>query len=232
MSEGRSLSGEFIHYQVSEMIMKVFQLFQKQKNSEKRTPAQPAIIVSGLPRSGTSMMMKMLEAGGVNVLTDNIRTPDDSNPKGYYEFERVKKLKDGDNSWLEGSGGKVVKVISALLEYLPPEHTYRIIFMKRNIEEVLASQKQMLISRGEPTDKVSNAEMARLFQEHLHKVDNWLSLHSNIETLYVSYNDILNEPQETVEKINLFLGGRLDARQMLETVDKGLYRQRKNGKKV
>ena len=110
---------------------------------------QTITIVSGLPRSGTSMMMKMLEAGGIPPLTDEIRTADTDNPKGYYEFERVKKMDKGDTAWLENAQGKSVKVISALLKHLPSDYRYRVIFMRRDMSEILASQKKMLDHRGE-----------------------------------------------------------------------------------
>src|SRR5690554_4050220 len=122
--------------------------------------ARPVIVVSGLPRSGTSMMMKMLEAGGLRVFVDNLRTPDPDNPEGYYEYERVKQLDKGDTAWVGEAQGQVVKVISALLEHLPAEHRYQVIFMNRNIGEVLASQKKMLQRRGEATDKISDEAMA------------------------------------------------------------------------
>ena len=127
-------------------------------------------IVSGLPRSGTSMMMKILEAGGLEVLTDNLRTADEDNPKGYYEFERVKKLKE-DQAWLDDAKGKVVKIISAILKDLPPDYNYKIVFMYRKIEEILASQKKMLIRRGEPTDKTSDEKMTEVFESHLKQVE-------------------------------------------------------------
>ena len=119
---------------------------------KKRQAPAVITIVSGLPRSGTSMMMKILEAGGLEVFTDNLRLPDEDNPKGYYELEQVKALKDGDDSWIKDAPGKVVKVISSLLEYLPLSYKYKIIFMRRAIPEILASQKQMLIRRGESSD--------------------------------------------------------------------------------
>lgn len=206
-----------------------FQLLTRIKKTGGKIPANPITIVSGLPRSGTSMMMKMLEAGGMEVVTDHIRIADESNPKGYYEFERVKKLKDGDNAWLESAGGKAVKVISAILEHLPAQYEYRLIFMLRNIDEVLASQKQMLVRRGEPTDKVSDEKLKALFQEHLSKVEAWLAGRSNFKVLYVSYNDILKNPQENIERIHRFTGGILNTGSMREAVDAGLYRQRKPG---
>jgi len=123
-------------------------------------------IVSGLPRSGTSMMMKMLEAGGMEILKDEIRKADEDNPAGYYEFEKVKELKK-DVSWLENAKGKSVKIISSLLEHLPEKYTYKIIFMHRNMEEILNSQRQMLFRRGEATNEVSDEKMGKMFLKHL-----------------------------------------------------------------
>src|SRR5512147_2016070 len=143
-------------------------------------------IVSGLPRSGTSMMMKLLEAGGLPPLTDNLRTADEDNPKGYYEFERVKQLPKGDVAWLPEAQGKVVKVIAALLPYLPAEYTYRVVFMQRAMPEVLASQRQMLIRRGEDPNKIPDEVMANLFQKHLKQVDTWIASQSNVRRLDVS----------------------------------------------
>src|SRR5262245_34269287 len=139
-------------------VIPVNRVFQKLFKNNPPSPAlpKPIIIVSGLPRSGTSMMMKILEAGGLPVLTDALRTADDDNPKGYYEYERVKQLDKGDQAWLAEAEGKVVKVISALLTQLPATHQYRVIFMQRKLAEVLASQRKMLIHRGEPTDAVDD----------------------------------------------------------------------------
>jgi hypothetical protein len=185
-------------------------------------------IVSGLPRSGTSMLMKMLEAGGIEPLTDNIRTADEDNPKGYYEFEQVKQLKQ-DSDWLEDARERAVKIISALLKHLPQDHTYayKVIFVRRKLEEVLASQKQMLIRRGEPTDTISDERMAELFRKHLSQVEAWMDEQPNVEVLYVSYNEVLEHPQEQAQRINRFLGSTLDVERMASVVDKGLHRQRR-----
>ena len=183
-------------------------------------------IVSGLPRSGTSMMMKMLDAGGITPLVDNIRVADEDNPKGYYEFERVKQLQK-DKDWLPDAEGKVVKIISMLLQHLPDDYSYKIIFMLRDIEEILASQRKMLIRRGESPDKVGDDKMAVMYKNHLDKVKIQLENKKNIETLYVKYNEILNAPREHCEKINNFLGGILNQQKMLTVIDKNLYRQRK-----
>ncbi|MFZ2486794.1 MAG: sulfotransferase [Anaerolineae bacterium] len=192
----------------------------------KAAPAAFVTIVSGLPRSGTSMMMKALEAGGLAVVTDAERVADEDNPKGYYEMERVKQMDKGDVAWLADAPGRVVKVISALLEHLPATYTYRVVFMQRAMPEVLASQKKMLARRGEPTDRISDEEMTRLFSKHLQKVDTWLRAQPNFTVLYVDYNRMLADPLPFVRQINQFLGGQLDEQRMAEVVDPQLYRNR------
>lgn len=184
------------------------------------------VLVSGLPRSGTSMMMKMLAAGGLPPLTDHLREPDDDNPKGYYEFERVKKLREGDADWLPLAAGKAVKIISALLEYLPPDYHYRVLFMRREMSEILASQRRMLIRRGEDPAKVDDGEMAGMFEKHLLRVTTWLSAQPYIDVLYVHYNDVLSDPENMSLRIARFLNRKLDIQQMQSVVDPGLYRQR------
>ena len=183
-------------------------------------------IVSGLPRSGTSLMMSMLQAGGMELLVDGIRTPDDDNPKGYYEFERVKQI-DEDQDWLQDAKGRVVKMIAELLRRLPPTHSYKVIFMRRQMEEILASQRQMLIRRGEPTDKVRDEDMAAMYRRHLDQVEAWIAEQPNVETLYVSYNELLSDPSPHVQRINEFMGGALNTAAMTSVIDSSLYRQRK-----
>jgi hypothetical protein len=184
-------------------------------------------VVSGLPRSGTSMMMKMLEAGGLLPVTDNIRTADEDNPKGYYEFERVKQLPKGDVAWLPDAQGKVVKVIAALLPYLPVGYQYRVIFMERAMPEVLASQRQMLIRRGEDPDKIPDDVIAKLFEKHLKQVNDWVSQQPNVTRLDVNYNEMLKNPQPFIDQIAVFLGNQLDKSKMAAVVDPSLHRQRK-----
>jgi hypothetical protein len=183
-------------------------------------------IVSGLPRSGTSMMMKMLEAGGLEALTDNIRTADEDNPKGYFEFERVKQI-ENDKAWLEDARGRVVKLISALLKHLPPSYNYKVIFMRRAMPEILASQRQMLIRRGEPADAVPDDKMAAMFEKHVAQVESWLAAQPNIQTLYVSYNQVMKDPRPHAELVNKFLGNTLEVDAMVGVADAALYRQRR-----
>lgn len=194
---------------------------------QKKTPQAFITVVSGLPRSGTSMMMQILNAGGLPALTDQERSADDDNPKGYYELEQVKKLKEGDTVWVKEASGKAVKVISFLLENLPAGYEYRIIFMQRNLDEVLASQRQMLARRGEPTDAIDDQNMADLFCQHLTRVEAWLAAQPNMHTLYVPYAALLKTPAVHVDALIDFLGLPLDRAAMLAMPDRNLYRQRK-----
>lgn len=198
------------------------------KNPFRRQPRADEFItvVSGLPRSGTSMMMKMLEVGGIPALTDGERAADPDNPKGYYEFERVKQLDKGDTAWLPKARGMAVKVISALLQHLPAGYSYRVVFIRRNIDEILASQRKMLVRRGEDPDKVDDAQMAALFEKHVRQVESWLAQQPNIRTLYLHYSDILGDPLPRIAEVNAFLDGRLDEAAMAEVVEPDLYRNR------
>ena len=189
--------------------------------------SKTVIIVSGLPRSGTSMMMKMLEAGGLEILTDNLREADANNPKGYYEFERVKQMKDGNLAWLPDAVGKVVKIVTGLIIYLPSDYKYKIIFMKRDLNEVLSSQKKMLGRLGKEDDNIPDDKMAKVYEEHLKQVKGWLVRQPNIEVLYVNYNTMVADPTESLHKVNEFLGGNMDIQVMSAVVDKELYRERK-----
>ena len=183
------------------------------------------VIVSGLPRSGTSMMMKMLEAGGLEVLTDRLREADEDNPKGYYEFERVKQL-EHDKTWLPEAEGKVVKIISQLLHHLPSDYAYKVVFMRRRMEEILASQERMLVRRGEEGGKISDDKLAALFRQHLERVRAWLDGQPNFDVTYVSYNEVLENPRDEAERVDAFLDEPLDVERMATVVDPSLYRQR------
>jgi hypothetical protein len=183
------------------------------------------IIVSGLPRSGTSMMMKMLAEGGLSIITDEIRNADEDNPNGYYEFEPVKQLTEGQFSWLAGANGKVVKIISALLEYLPSTHHYKVIFMERAIQEILASQQKMLARRDEKSG-ISDAEMQAQFEQHLAAIKYWLARQPNIEVIYVEYNQMIADPREDSARIAEFLGVSVDVEKMCSVPNERLYRNR------
>jgi hypothetical protein len=181
-------------------------------------------VVSGIPRSGTSLMMSMLDAGGLPVLVDNIRTADVDNPRGYYEYEPVKALKH-DASWVAQSAGKAVKMVYLLVYDLPPGSEYRILFMHRKIDEVLASQRVMLQRLGKPV-RVDDGKMATLFEGHLVKFSAWVKDRPNIQVLDVNYNEMVADPAPIAIEIDRFLGGGLDMARMRATVDPGLYRNR------
>lgn len=182
-------------------------------------------IVSGLPRCGTSMMMRMLETGGVPVLADGVRRPDEDNLHGYYEFERVKRLKH-DKAWLPEARGRAVKMVSALLPELPAGYRYRVVLMERDMTEMLASQRAMLTRLGEVDDVRLPKDQVATFHRHLASLVGWLERQPNFALLRVSYNEMLGAPQPQVERVNRFLGGTLDVAAMAAVVDPSLYRQR------
>jgi hypothetical protein len=187
----------------------------------------PIIIVSGLPRSGTSMMMNMLTAANLEIVSDRVRTADEDNPKGYFEDERVKDLeKSGDRAWLRDCRGKVIKIISFLLKDLPPDNRYKVIFMRRDLNEVMASQNKMLRRRGEPVDESSNQKMIELYRSHLEKVDFSLRNRPNVEYVDIEYREAVADPRVQAERVVEFLGLDLDVDRMAQAVDPALYRNR------
>jgi hypothetical protein len=182
------------------------------------------IIVSGLPRSGTSLMMQMLAGGGVEILTDAIRTADDDNPRGYLEFEPVKKTKH-DGSWLPTARGKAVKMVSQLLYDLPPGERYRIVFMRRDLDEVLASQEKMLARLGRPA--APRERMRTAFETHLEHLDGWLAKQPHMTLLPVSYKALVEAPDAQARRVCDFLNRNLDLAAMVSAVDPNLYRNRR-----
>lgn len=187
---------------------------------------RPIVVVSGLPRSGTSMIMKMLEAGGVPVIIDGIRTADEDNPKGYYEDERVKNLaQEEDIRWLNAAKGRAIKIISYLLKELPANYNYDVLFIRRDLSEVLASQAKMLDRRGEPSG-TSDERMVELYEGDLWKANYLLKRAAHFRALEVHYRRVLENPRAEAERINEFLGGTLDVDRMAGVVDPALYRNR------
>ncbi|MBW2415734.1 MAG: sulfotransferase family protein [Deltaproteobacteria bacterium] len=187
---------------------------------------QEIVVVSGLPRSGTSMMMKMLDAGGVPIMTDGLRTADEDNPRGYFEVERVKDLeKETDKGWLREARGKGLKVISFLLKELPEDCAYRVVFMRRDLVEVVTSQNKMLDHRGEE-NPIRDEKAIELYRKHLISTRVFTGMSPRFDVLEVVYRDVLDDPERLARQVNAFLGGRLDVKRMAEAVDPGLYRNR------
>lgn len=182
-------------------------------------------IVSGLPRSGTSLMMQMLVAGGMTPLSDGERAADADNPRGYLEWEHIKTLPK-DPGCIAAAEGKVVKVILRLLLSLPPGHEYRVIFMQRPLSEVHASQDQMMRRRGTYKEGANPAAMAGAFDKHLREVYAWLEGKPYLKALRVNYHDAMRQPQETSLEIGEFLGIPLNVAAVTQQVDASLYRNR------
>ena len=187
----------------------------------------PVILVSGLPRSGTSMAMKMLDAGGLSVIQDGIREADEDNPKGYFEDERIKDLAEmEDKGWFRDLRGRVIKVVSSLLQYLPADNFYRVVFVRRDLHEVLASQQKMLDRRGELNESEDEA-MLKMYEQHLEKVQFQLRFRENFDVLYINYRDVLTDPRREAGRLNDFFEGQLDVDAMAAVVDPNLYRNRR-----
>jgi hypothetical protein len=182
-------------------------------------------IVSGLPRSGTSLMMQMLVAGGMVPLSDGERAADADNPRGYLEWERIKTLPD-DPGCIAEAEGKVVKVISRLLLSLPAGHDYRVIFMQRPLPEVLASQDQMMRRRGTFKEGVNPAVISAAFEKHLREVNAWMDGKPYVQAMRLPYHEVLSAPREVGQKISVFLGIPLNLDAMTQQVDASLYRNR------
>ncbi len=191
-----------------------------------KTGPDPVIVVSGLPRSGTSMAMQMLAATQIPIVTDGVREPGEDNPRGYFEYEPVKALhKEGeDRAWLEQARGKAVKIISFFLKDLPRSNNYKVIFMRRDLEEVLSSQRRMLERRGEPAG--GDERMYEILENHLAEVDRLVSVSTHFEILNVGYGDVIGNPREQARRIRDFLGLDLDVEKMASAVDLSLYRNR------
>ena len=183
------------------------------------------VIVSGLPRSGTSLMMQMLKAGGASLLIDAQRPADADNPNGYWEYAPVKRLPQ-DNSWMHAAEGKAVKVVSALLQYLPPRYTYKIIFMQRPMQEVLASQAVMLERQGAQGDKADDQTLGTVFAQHLDWIERWLAMQKHMTVLPVNYHETIADPVRTAARVVQFLGLPLVVDAMARAVDPRLHRQR------
>lgn len=179
------------------------------------------VIVSGLPRSGTSLMMQMLDRGGLETLIDKKRKADESNPKGYYEYEPVMSIHK-NNSWLEKGKNKAIKIVAPLLKYIDPQYRYKIIFMVRDLDEVIKSQQKMI-------GKDPNVFPVRLYNSYkkqLEAIEVWKNLEPGVEIIYVDYKDILEDPESIVDKISSYIGLELNEKEMIQCVDKSLYRNK------
>jgi tetratricopeptide (TPR) repeat protein len=197
-----------------------------QSTAASASPASGSItVVSGLPRSGTSLVMQMLAAGGVPMLTDGRRQQDESNPRGYLEYEPVKNLRN-DNSWLAAAQGRGVKIITHLLPYLASEFQYRIVYVERDLDEVLLSQRRMLERDGRQGARISDEQLRRTYSSQVTNIRRWLDAQPNVRLHTINFRELLAQPRESATAIAEFLGGGLDVDAMAAAVDPTLYRSR------
>jgi hypothetical protein len=187
---------------------------------------EPVIVVSGLPRAGTSMVMGMLAAAGVKYVSDGLRTADEDNPRGYFEDERVKNLASAENrAWIAGARGKAIKVVSPILKDLPPDNTYKVLFLRRDLREILASQKKMMDRRGEHHDQPDEL-MLQVFETHLGTIEEMLRSRSEFDVMYLDFQEVIVDPKGQARRISDFLGQTFDLDAMGAAVDEKLYRNR------
>jgi hypothetical protein len=180
-------------------------------------------IVSGLPRSGTSLMMQMLQAGGLSILCDDLRPADEDNPRGYLELDKVRHL-EKDAGWMVEAEGRALKVVSLLLYHLPPGFEYRVVFMHRDLDEIIRSQERMLARRGQPPGP-DQAAMRRHFERHLQALREWLSRQPHLPVLDRHYADVIADPREAAAAVAAFLSLNLNQDGMAAAIDPALWRQ-------
>ncbi len=207
------------HLNQKERAQELTHYFEKQQEDT-------IIIVSGIPRSGTSLMMQILDKAGLPLLIDGVRTADTSNPKGYYEYEPVKNLAN-ESAWLDEAKGKVLKVVSQLLFQLPDRFNYKLIFMKRDLEEVIASQQKMIaLSKNIPLSKTYPTHLEMAYKKNLERVNSWQQQKNNVECLYLEHSELLNNPEKPLSALRDFLGIDMDVNTLQKVIDKSLHRSK------
>ncbi len=202
-------------------------MLESLKRMFRKDPGDPIVVVSGLPRSGTSMLMKMLDEGGMQIMTDSERVADIDNPKGYFEYERVKDLeKETDKRYVREGRGKVLKVISFLIKDLPDDNDYRVIFMRRDLDEVIASQNKMIQRLGTDDSTAAEEAMKEAYRNDIVRTRLLCKNRPNFELIEISYKNTVEDSEATARSVNAFVGGHLDEAAMRAAVDGSLYRNR------
>lgn len=184
------------------------------------------IIVSGLPRTGTSMMMNILKESGIRILEDQSREANEHNPEGYFEYQPVLELPEGNISWLENAEGQAVKVNSYYIQHLPPKYEYKVLFMERNIEEIVKSQHKTLADEGKKFHKKEIKMMGDYFRTHIKQIKTWISLQPNFSVLYISYSALVSTPGQYPSIIGEFLEYDAEKLNVEKVVDKKLYKEK------
>ncbi|RIK96576.1 MAG: sulfotransferase family protein [Proteobacteria bacterium] len=184
-------------------------------------------VVTGLPRSGTSLAMQMLRAGGIPLLADERRAPDADNPRGYFEYEPVRRLAR-DAGWMAEAVGRAVKVVAPLARHLPPGFEYRVLLVRRDLAEVIASQERMLARRGEPNaGGLAPERLAAVLAAQLAETAAFFARSAGVRTLPLEHAALLRDPAAAAAAIDAFLGGGLDRAAMCAVVEPALHRERR-----
>jgi len=204
-------------------------VFARRAGSSPANPACDVVVVCGLPRSGTSMLMQILAAGGIPPLTDNLRQPDEDNPRGYFEYEPATHLLQ-ENTWVANARGKVVKLVLPLVPFLPPGEAYKLVIIQRDFTATLASQRRMLsrLGREEGQADLNEDELMREYGAQEHRVANWLDARPQIATLPLDYDAVLRDPSGTAAQIAGFLSRSFDTGAAAQAIDPALKRQGTN----
>lgn len=211
----------------AEALMEFPRILEKQHDLE--SSEAPLIVVSGLPRSGTSLMMQMLQAAGIELVSDAIRKSDESNPKGYFEDERVKRFASArDTEWLKASRGKGIKIVAPLAQLIPQSIPAKIIFMQRPAHEVIRSQRQMLKREGKSGAESSDASLSKAYAKQLSKFNQWSQSNPSISVLPIHFHDAVEKPLETAKLLAIFLEKDCDIEAIAAVADAKLYRERKH----
>jgi len=182
-------------------------------------------LVTGTPRSGTSLVMQMLRAGGMPLLCDDARPADADNPRGYFEYDAVRRT-GRDAAWLDAAAGRAVKVVHALVPCLPAGRAYRVIDVRRPAGEVLASQRAMLRRTNAPTQDEDAALLERAFRSQCEAMARWVLRVAGAPLLRLEYPEVVRDPAAAADRLRRFLAADLDARAMAGAVEPELYRQR------
>lgn len=182
-------------------------------------------VVSGLPRSGTSLMMQILEASGYEILTDGLRKADENNLNGYYEYEHVKSLAK-DNSWMAEAEGKAVKIIAQLLPYLPEGFEYRIFYMERNLDEIVSSQSRMLGRLNKKVSPTDNNVLKSVFEKQSIAVIKQMTCRTDVSLLRVSFNGLMNNSESEIEALQRFSVGKISKEAVMRVINPEHYREK------
>ncbi len=194
------------------------------RTAEAVSDRKPVVVVSGLPRSGTSMMMQMLANGGVPAFSDGNREADEDNPRGYFEHEKSTRL-GSDASWVPEARGQAVKIVAQLLPFLPRGERYRVIFMDRDLHEIVKSQRVMLDRMERKGGRLTDARMMSTLDAQVAQVERLLARRPDIDSIFVDYASVLADPAGETRRIADFLGGEFDVDAMVGGVDATLRNQ-------